>query len=483
MSEPKIVCQKGEAGAPKEAALLFLTKELLPEAKKTFPLSKQVWEDFQGGAGETAVVYTSGQVGRFILCGLGSARELELETVRRAAAAAGDVLAKLKVKKFRVLPFRTDEIGEAEAASAALEGLVLRGYKYSGDFTPRLRTPFEEIFFLCAEDPKAERKLLDKTAELCRGVMLARELANAPHNYINATRLGQVAQSLKIFGLKVKVLTMAEIRKQKMFGLLAVNRGSAQPAAFIELEWRGAKNKKEAPYVFVGKGLTFDTGGISLKPSGGMEAMRMDKHGGASVIGTLFACAATKLKKNVVGLIPATNNMPGPDALLPGDVIEYKNGVTVEIISTDAEGRLILADGLLRAADFKPKAVIDTATLTGAIITALGYDAAGLFCEDDKLAAALAEAGEKTGEKVWRMPMYKRYEKLLESSVADCKNGGGRPAGSSTAALFLKKFVPAAPWAHVDIAGTGMRSSADGYLPKDGTGYGVRLFMEFLENA
>ena len=481
MSELKITCQDKEKGAPKDAAVLFLTKELLKEAQKTFPLSDVIWEDFEANPRQTSIVYTNGEVKRFVICGLGSALDLTLEQIRQSAAAAGDALSKMKVKNFRVLPFRTDTIEEEEATLAALEGLVLRGYKYEGDFTPRLRTPFEHICFLTAGDPKELQKLLAQKRVVCEGVMLARELANAPHSQINATRLGQVAESLKNFGLKVKVLGMDEIKKANMQGLLAVNRGSTQPARFIELEWRGAKNKKEAPIVFVGKGLTFDTGGISLKSGNGMEAMRMDKHGGATVIGTLYAAAANKVKKNVIGLIPATNNLPGPNALLPGDVIEYKNGVSVEIISTDAEGRLILADGLLRANDYKPAAVIDVATLTGAIITALGYEAAGLFCEDDALSEALLQAGLKSGEEVWRMPMYKNYEKLLESSVADVKNGGGRPAGSSTAALFLKRFAPKVPWAHVDIAATGMRAAADGYLPKDGTGYGVRLFLELLE--
>ena len=481
MSELKITCQNKEAGAPKEAAVLFLTEELLKEAKKTFPLTEKVWEDFKAASGETVTVYTSGEVGRFTLCGLGGAKELTLEDIRRAAVSAGDALSKMSVKSFRVLPFRTDEITAYEFAAAALEGFLLRDYKYLGDFTPKARAPFSEICFLTADDAKEEKKILERQLTICKAVTLARELANAPHSSVNAERLAQVAGSFKRCGLNVRILSMSDIKKEKMEGLLAVNRGSSQPARFIELEWQGAKNKKEAPYVFVGKGLTFDTGGISLKGSSGMEAMRMDKHGGASVIAALWAAAALKVKKNVVGLVPATNNMPGPNALLPGDVIEYKNGVTVEIISTDAEGRLILADGLLRAAKYSPKAVIDIATLTGAIITSLGYEAAGLFCEDDELSAKLAEAGEYCGERLWRMPMYKGYEKLLKSYVADIKNGGGRPAGSSTAALFLKKFAPKAPWAHVDIAATGMRPSSEGYQPMGATGYGVRLFLEFLE--
>ena len=483
MSEVKITCLQAKDSAPNEAAVVFLTKEMIPEVKKVTPLTKEVWKDFKGEAGETVNVYTEGEVGRILLCGLGDADELELEDVRRAAVSAGDALAKLEVKKFRVLPFPCGGIPEAEAAAAALEGFLLRGYEYKADFTPRLRTPFLEIGFVTAEDPKNVKPLLNKTKTICEGVILARELANAPHSQINAERLSQVAKSLKHFGLKVNVLEMEGIKKKNMAGLLAVNRGSTQPARFIELIWQGAKNKKEAPYVFVGKGLTFDSGGISIKGSSGMEAMRMDKHGGASVIGTLYAAAALKVKKNVVGLVPATNNMPGPNALLPGDVIEYKNGVSVEIISTDAEGRLILADGLLRAGEFKPKAVVDIATLTGAIITCLGYEAAGIFCEDEKLSQALKAAGEKTGERLWQMPMYKGYEKLLKSYVADLKNGGGRPAGSSTAALFLKKFAPKVPWAHVDIAAMGMRPATEGYNPMGATGYGVRLFIELLEKA
>jgi leucyl aminopeptidase len=238
--------------------------------------------------------------------------------------------------------------------------------------------------------------------------------------------------------------------------------------------------KNNKPVVMVGKGITFDSGGISLKGGAGMEAMKLDMHGAATVIGTMYAAAKAKLPVNLVGLVPATENLPSGSAFLPGDILTYANGVTVEIISTDAEGRLILADGLLYAKRYNPKAVIDFATLTGACVVALGHEAAGLMGTDPALNTALIEAGEQCCEKIWELPLFDEYDEYLKSDVADTKNGGGRAAGTITAARFLKKFAPDVPWAHIDIAGVAMRNTADSYVPKGGTGFGVRLMYRLL---
>jgi leucyl aminopeptidase len=281
----------------------------------------------------------------------------------------------------------------------------------------------------------------------------------------------------------VKVLGKDKIKKNDMQGLLAVNAGSDKPPVFIVMEYNGTGDKESKPTVLVGKGVTFDSGGISLKPGAGMALMRIDMHGSASVIGTMYAVAKAKLPVHLVALVPSTENMPSGTAYLPGDVITYSNGITVEVDNTDAEGRLILADGLIYAEKhYDPAAIIDVATLTGACVIALGSVASGLMSNDDELVQSLKESGDRTHEYVWQLPLYEEYKEQLKSDLADLKNVGGREAGTITAGLFLQNFVKNSRWAHVDIAGTGMASRAGDYTPKNGTGVGVRLFFDMLEN-
>jgi leucyl aminopeptidase len=276
--------------------------------------------------------------------------------------------------------------------------------------------------------------------------------------------------------LTVEVLDEEQLKAHKMNAILAVGQGSARPPRVIVLQWQGAKSKRAKTLCFVGKGVTFDTGGLSMKPAAGMEDMKGDMGGAACVAGLLLALAGRKASVNAVGVIGLTENMPSGTAQRPGDIITSMSGQTIEVLNTDAEGRLVLADALWYAQErFKPRFVVDLATLTGAIIVALGKEYAGLFCNDAKLAAELAAAGEAVGEKVWRMPLAKAYDKLIDSKNADMKNIGGRHGGAITAAQFLQRFIKDTPWAHIDIAGTAMDSARNEINQSWGAGWGVRL--------
>jgi leucyl aminopeptidase len=317
---------------------------------------------------------------------------------------------------------------------------------------------------------------------VANGVVLARDLINAPSNEIYPETLARRAQQeLQPVGVKVTALDKKKIEQLNMGGLLAVNQGSARPPFFLIMEWKGGP-KNERPIVFVGKGITFDSGGISIKPGPGMGDMKMDMGGSGAVIGAMLAVAALKIPHNVIGLIPTTENMPSGSAYKPGDIITFLNGKTAEIDNTDAEGRLVLADALSYADRYKPQAVIDLATLTGAIVVALGEIGTGLFGNNPALNARIREAADRTYDRVVELPLWEEYEELIKSDVADVKNSGGRAAGSITAALFLQHFIGDYPWAHLDIAGTGMSTRVSGYVQKGGTGSGVRLLVDLVQH-
>jgi leucyl aminopeptidase len=290
------------------------------------------------------------------------------------------------------------------------------------------------------------------------------------------------AKALTKLGVKVEVLTEREMKKLGMRALLAVAQGSARPPRLVVMRWNGGR-AKDKPIAFVGKGVVFDTGGISIKPAGGMEDMKGDMAGAAAVTGLMHALAARKAKVNAVGVIGIVENMPDGAAQRPGDIVTAMTGRTIEIINTDAEGRLVLADAVAYTEQrFKPKFIIDLATLTGAIIVALGHQHAGMFATDDKLAAALTSAGEATGDKVWRMPLGKEYDKLIDSKFADVKNAGGRDGGSITAAHFIKRFVKDTPWVHLDVAGTAMGSPQTEINRSWASGWGVRLLDRLVKD-
>jgi len=364
---------------------------------------------------------------------------------------------------------------QAEAlAVAALDAVYLyRHTKPSAPAAPALSA----VRLLCpAGAQDALQTALTRGAAIGQGVTLARECANRPGNHCTPTFLAEEAKRLgKNFGLKVQVLERKDIEKLGMGSFLAVAQGSAEPMKFIVAQWQGA-GKKQAPIVLVGKGITFDTGGISLKPAGEMDEMKFDMGGAASVLGTLRALAQLKAKVNVVGLIVATENMPGGRAVKPGDVVTSLSGQTIEILNTDAEGRLVLCDALTYAERFKPAAVIDIATLTGACVIALGHQRSGLFSPDDALAEELQQAGDAALDPCWRMPVDDEYDEALKSSFADMANVGPRAGGAITAAMFLKRFAGKYRWAHLDIAGTAWKSGA----AKGGTGRPVPLLTHFI---
>jgi leucyl aminopeptidase len=310
------------------------------------------------------------------------------------------------------------------------------------------------------------------------GQTFARSLQVLPSNICTPSYVANTARELgQRHGFGVTILDKAGIEKEKMGALLCVAQGSAQEPRFIALEYKGAEG---APIVLVGKGVTFDTGGISIKPAQNMEDMKYDMSGAAAVLGTLEALGRLKPKVHVVGLIPSTENMPSGTAIKPGDVITSHFGKTIEVINTDAEGRLILVDALSYARRYQPAAVVDIATLTGAIVVALGHSAAGVMGSDDKLVEEVRAAGEKAGERVWPLPLWEDYRDLMKSDIADIKNTGGRPAGSISAGWFLREFVDSFPWAHLDIAGTAYTERDEPTRVKGPTGMGVRLFTEFV---
>ncbi|MCI0466471.1 MAG: leucyl aminopeptidase [Beijerinckiaceae bacterium] len=378
----------------------------------------------------------------------------------------------------------------ASAAAELMLGMRLRNYRFDQykskkkeEDEPKGRTDIT----LGVDDLAAVRRKAKSSEAVAAGVLTARSLVNEPANILHPEEFAERAAALKKLGVEVTVLNEAAMREHGMGALLAVGQGSARESRVVILRWRGAKEAKQgtkskpAPIAFAGKGVCFDTGGISIKPAAGMEDMKGDMAGAACVVGLLQALAERKAKVDVIGAIGLVENMPGPEAQRPGDIVKSMSGQTIEVINTDAEGRLVLADLLWYVQDkFKPKFIVDLATLTGAILVALGQEHAGLFTNDDELSERLIAAGKATGEKLWRLPLGAAYDKLIDSKVADMKNTGGRHAGSITAAQFLQRFVNCTPWAHLDIAGTGMSSPLSEVNQSWGSGFGVRLLDRFI---
>jgi leucyl aminopeptidase len=343
---------------------------------------------------------------------------------------------------------------------------------------PEAKRALRKVVMLVANrgDVSAAEAAVDRAVAIAEGVALAKDLGNLPGNVCTPTYLAEQAQELgKRHGIRVEVLEQKEMEKLGMGSFLAVARGSRQPPKLIVLEYHGGK-RDAAPVALVGKGITFDTGGISIKPAPEMDEMKFDMCGAASVLGTMRAVAQMRLPMNVVGVIPATENMPGGNAIKPGDIVTTLSGQTVEILNTDAEGRLILCDALTYVERYKPSAVVDIATLTGAMVIALGHIATGLFSNSDALARELLSAGETAWDRAWHLPLWDEYQDALKSNFADFPNIGSRAGGSITAACFLSRFTKSFPWAHLDIAGTAWKSGAE----KGATGRPVALLAHFL---
>lgn len=443
--------------------------------------------EFSGKLAELAVVYTLGKApaGRIILVGLGKEDEFDLESVRRAAGAAVVRARDLGAQQVvcELLGSERARYGAADLAQALVEGALLSQYDYKGRFELKPARNNPQSLLLTAADAA---QLLDIEAGMSfaqvavQGVILARDLVNLPPNTATPTYLSQVAEGIaRDYGMKLTVGDREWAQANNMGAFLSVARGAEEPPKFIVLE-HNAERSDLPTVVLVGKGITFDSGGISLKPGEKMDEMKSDMAGAAAVLATMKCAGELKLPLHLVGITPCTENMPDGRATRPADVVTASNGKTIEIINTDAEGRLILADALVYASRYNPAVVIDLATLTGACVIALGDNmAAGLFANDEPLSQKLVESGQKTFERLWPMPLWDDYKKAIESRYADIKNSGGRYGGVGTSAIFLKQFTDY-PWAHLDIAGMALADKELPYQPAGGTGFGVRLLLDYL---
>ncbi|MCW0181141.1 MAG: leucyl aminopeptidase [Zavarzinia sp.] len=417
---------------------------------------------------------------RIIVAGIGKPEALD---ALAAQALGGGLVARLALSGETAVQLMVDEIDglplpTAEIAANAGYGALLRSYRFDKYRTTRKadEKPSLAKLVIGVDKDGAARKAFQILEKIADGVFLTRDLVSEPANIIYPESLAKQAKSLEKLGVEVEILGESQMRKLGMGALLGVGQGSERESQLVVMRWQGGK-AKEAPVAFIGKGVTFDTGGISIKPAGGMEDMKWDMGGAGTVIGLMKALAGRKAKANVVGVVGLVENMPSGTAQRPGDVVTSMSGQTIEVINTDAEGRLVLSDALWYTQDrFKPKFMIDLATLTGAIIIALGHEYAGLFSNNDELSSRLAAAGKATGEGVWRMPMGEAYDKLINCDIADMQNTGqDRSGGSITAAQFLQRFVKDVPWAHLDIAGTAWAKKDQPTVPRGAAGWGVRL--------
>ncbi|MGH7528485.1 MAG: leucyl aminopeptidase, partial [Gemmatimonadales bacterium] len=438
--------------------------------------------DFTGKKDDTAVLYPSGPAARVLLVGLGKPDEIDRSAIRRAASVAAKRARSLGVPRaaFYLPPEARGKVPPGQVGQSIAEGLAQGAWQYNEMKKPNedKKPPLERVDIL-AHDGPAELIQGHKVGEaIGAGQTFARGLQVLPGNVATPTYIANVARELaQRHGFGVTILDKPAIQKEKMGALLSVAQGSAEEPRFIALEYKGAEG---SPIVLIGKGVTFDTGGISIKPAQNMEDMKYDMSGAAAVLGTFEVLGRLKPKIHVVGLIPSTENMPSGTAVKPGDVITSHLGKTIEVINTDAEGRLILCDALSYARRYHPACVLDIATLTGAIVVALGHTAAGVMGTDDTLIEEVRSAGDRAGERVWPLPLWDDYRDLMKSDIADVKNAGGRPAGSISAGWFLREFVEGFPWAHLDIAGTAYTDREDPTRVKGPTGVGVRLFSEFV---
>ncbi len=437
--------------------------------------------DFSREVGSSQLLYQIDGVSaaRILLIGLGKQQALDGAAFGKAVGTAARILQEANASEANILlPEHEALYGMTREAVISAEEAVYRFDECKSEAKPPKR-PLRKVVFVTRT--RRDQKTVDKAAAhaqaIAEGVSLAKDLANLPGNICTPTYLAEQARKLGRGNSKLKVTILEEKQMDKlgMGALLSVSRGSRQPAKLIVMEYKGGKAGAK-PVALVGKGLTFDAGGISIKPAASMDEMKYDMCGGASVFGTLSACAQLELPINVVGVVPSSENLPDGDANKPGDIVTSMSGQTIEVLNTDAEGRLILCDALTYTERFEPAAVIDIATLTGACIVALGHHAAGLLANDDKLADELLTAGAATGDRAWRLPLWDEYQSQLDSNFADMANIGGRSAGTITAACFLSRYTKAFKWAHLDIAGTAWKSGKD----KGATGSPVPMLMQFL---
>lgn len=435
---------------------------------------------FDASVGSFAVVPADGMV--HLVVGLGERADIDRAGLRTAGATIAGQAAKFARIAIDYPDALVERIDPRDGGQALAEGLALGAYRFDKYRTKDAESPNKLVSAtIVSKLGKELSNGVARGAAIADGVCVARDIVNEPGGQVTAPALAKsIAERAMAAGLTAQVMDEKAIAKAKLGGLLAVNKGSTQPPRFVRLTYSpvGA----EHTVALVGKGITFDSGGLSLKPAEAMMTMKMDKGGAAAVVGAMLALPVLKPKVRVEGYLPITDNMPGPDAQRPGDIFTARNGTTVEVLNTDAEGRLILADALSLASEGKPDAIVDLATLTGACIVALGDQIAGLMGNDDEFIGQVSAAAETVGEDVWALPLPPMYRKMLDSPVADLKNIGSRSAGTLTAGLFLSEFVgEGIPWAHLDIAGPAWTDEPRPGTPKGGTGFGVRTLLRLIE--
>lgn len=425
-----------------------------------------------------------------LLIGIGESNKLNSDRVRHIGGLVSLKCKELNFSKISILKF----FSEPTFFEPLIEGLILSQYEFNNFKEKSSKDESDLSFFdtcninIVSDEGEQEIEIsqINKSKVICDGVFYSRNLANSPPNHINPDTLASSAKSLgSIKNISVEILDQSQIKEMGMNGIISVGKGSENAPKVIIVNYNNPK-ANDKPILLVGKAVTFDTGGISIKPSDRMDEMKFDKSGGCTVLGIMKAIGNLALPLNVVAIVPAVENMPSGSSYRPGDIVHMYNGKTVEVLNTDAEGRMILADAISYGiSKYSPKCVIDFATLTGACIVALGTNVAGIIGNNDKLIQQLRVSGTTTGEKIWQLPLYEEFFDLIKSNVASIKNIGGRTGGTITAAAFLSNFVENVPWAHFDIAGTAWTqdgTSEKSYNPKGATGFGIRLILNFLEN-
>jgi leucyl aminopeptidase len=437
---------------------------------------------FKGAKGKTCTILAPGAgLTHVVAVGLGKPAELTARLLNEAGGHAAAALSRESTASVA-----TGTLQPAQAAEVGL-GATLRAYRFDRYRTkekPEDKPKLTRLTLLTTDPPRA-RSAWEPLHGVAKGVFLARDLVSEPPNVLNPAEMADRCEKLSELGVKVEVLGLRELSRLGFGALLGVAQGSANEPRVVVMQWHGesgdGRKGKSKPAAFIGKGVTFDTGGISIKPAGGMEEMKWDMAGAGTVVGLMAALAGRKAKINAVGIVGLVENMPSGTAQRPGDVVKSYAGQTIEVINTDAEGRLVLADVLWYCQQkFDPRFMIDLATLTGAMIVALGHEYAGMFSNDDALAQKLSAVGQSINERVWRFPLDAAYDKLIRSDIADMKNIGGRPAGSISAAQFIQRFVNKTPWAHLDIAGVAWSTKNAPCVPKGATAFGVRLLDRLL---
>jgi leucyl aminopeptidase len=439
---------------------------------------------FTGAKGQTldVIAPVGTEAARLVLVGAGKDAEFDAMAAEHAGAHAAKAVLTSGAETLRLELPRTD----VELAARAALGARLAAYRFDKYRTkePAEKKPSVRCLQVATDSAEAALEAFAPYAALADAVAFSRDLVSEPANILYPAEFARRVRELERLGLEIEILGEAEMSKLGMGALLGVGQGSVRESQLVVIRWNGAADPNAQPVAFVGKGVCFDTGGISIKPADGMEDMKWDMGGAGAVAGLMHVLAGRKAKVNAVGILGLVENMPDGNAQRPGDVVTSMSGQTIEVINTDAEGRLVLADAIWYCQDrFKPKFIVDLATLTGAIIISLGNDYAGLFSNDDDLAHGLLAAAATEGEPLWRLPLPDAYNKQIDSPIADMKNVGGRPAGSITAALFIQRFVNGVPWAHLDIASTAWKKpSTVPTIPDGATGYGVRLLNRLVQD-